>query len=106
MARSRVKTHKTKISLISAKPAVIDSQMTLQTQLGGGCCDLQLTVRLHNAARDERVSLTSHSFVQHVVELAKLVAAKSDSCCIFSLHPRSEEHTSELQSLRQLVCRL
>src|SRR5262245_66589773 len=26
--------------------------------------------------------------------------------CLRSIHPRSEEHTSELQSLRHLVCRL
>src|SRR5205814_10288889 len=73
---------------------------------------------------DERVSVARHGFVQHVVELAKLVAAKSDTRGVFPLHPepwsaevlaqplhgfergRSEEHTSELQSLRHLVCRL
>src|SRR5687767_15554331 len=30
----------------------------------------------------------------------------SDNCCGGNLHCRSEEHTSELQSLAYLVCRL
>src|ERR1039458_10574747 len=32
--------------------------------------------------------------------------AKNGSGRVIPIHPRSEEHTSELQSLRHLVCRL
>ncbi len=66
---------------------MIDGQMTLQAQLGSGRCDLTLTIRLYDATRDERVGATRYGFVQHVVELAKLVATKSYARGVFSLHP-------------------
>src|SRR5258705_9849434 len=34
------------------------------------------------------------------------VVERSDGITLDDVHPRSEEHTSELQSLRHLVCRL
>src|SRR5690625_5337567 len=42
--------------------------------------------------------------VPRVVRAAK--ARKPQHCCVFCEEPRSEEHTSELQSRGQLVCRL
>src|ERR1035441_4093585 len=38
-----------------------------------------------------------------LVQVEKLAGLAQD---VFNLHQRSEEHTSELQSLRHLVCRL
>ena len=61
--------------------------MTLQAQLGGDGRDLPLIVGLYDAAGDQRVSVARHSFVQHIIELAKLVAAKSNARGIFALHP-------------------
>jgi hypothetical protein len=57
----------------------IDSEMTLHPQLGSDGCDLALTVRLHVAARQERVCVARHSFLHHVIKLAKLVDTKSES---------------------------
>src|ERR1035441_4822840 len=42
---------------------------------------------------------------KHVVETVFVVAREAFACPTIARH-RSEEHTSELQSLRHLVCRL
>src|SRR5437899_4511845 len=44
-----------------------------------------------------------HAKLQHVVDFERLVA---DEVLQLGVQSRSEEHTSELQSLRHLVCRL
>src|SRR2546425_6088377 len=44
----------------------------------------------------------SHSVLEHVVDLQEAYRA----CALWLKRDRSEEHTSELQSLAYLVCRL
>src|SRR5437899_5005025 len=50
--------------------------------------------------RDDMISLQKHGWLVVVLAGAALAA------CVQGEQQRSEEHTSELQSLRHLVCRL
>src|SRR5205814_9162278 len=55
--------------------------------------------------REKRLRHVSPAFAEdpvRILRIARFAARFSD----FTLAPRSEEHTSELQSLRHLVCRL
>src|SRR5437016_11650114 len=60
------------------------------------------TVFLHGAAGGMGTALTELCQLENAVVIA---AAGSDAKCDF-VRQRSEEHTSELQSLTNLVCRL
>src|SRR5205814_3770657 len=55
---------------------------------------------VHNRHVVERLRSLGAVFVEELLEVPE------GATVIFSAHGRSEEHTSELQSLRQLVCRL
>ena len=66
---------------------MVDSQMALHTKLGCRGSDLALAVGLDDATRDQHVSLGCNRVVQHVVELAQLVAAKAKTGRVLTLDP-------------------
>lgn len=53
--------------------------MTIEAEFGGGRRDLALTVRLDDTAGHQRISFSRDRLLQHVVEFAQFVAAKSDA---------------------------
>ncbi len=70
------------------EPAVIDREMAFQAELGRGGRDLALAVGLHDAARHQRVGATVDRLLQHIVELAQLVAAETEARAVVALHPQ------------------
>ena len=70
------------------QPAVIDSEMAREAQLGRRRRDLALAVGLHHAARDQRIGAGLDRGAQHVVELAQLVATKAEPRAVLALHPQ------------------
>ena len=72
---------------------MIDGEMAGKTEFCGGRRDLPLAVRLHDAAGDDRIGAAGNGFVQHVVELAQLVAAEAEpgGVLAFDPQPRSAE---------------
>src|ERR1039458_1974718 len=48
----------------------------------------------------------TRTYLEEIIRIEAEMLAASGESGIFALLPRSEEHTSELQSLRHLVCRL
>src|SRR5438874_8232332 len=80
---------------------------------GCGCdCSLafpRLTGMIRAAARfvsSSRADLAMRGFAISFMMLASVTSPNSFLAFSFIVHPRSEEHTSELQSRRDLVCRL
>ena len=71
------------------QPAVIDGKMTVEPELRRRGRDLALAVGLHHAARHQRVDARAQGFMQHVVELAQLVAAKAGTGAVLALDPQS-----------------
>jgi hypothetical protein len=68
---------------------VVDGKVATQPQLGCRGRDLPLAVGLNNAAGDQSVRFLSDRLMQHVVELAQLVAPEAETCGVFSLDPKS-----------------
>ena len=71
------------------QPAVIDGEMAVEPELGRRRRDLALAVGLHHAARDQRIDARAQRLVQHVVELAQLVAAEAGTGAVLALDPQS-----------------
>src|SRR5437016_11600106 len=68
---------------------------------------LQLRVELPLRGRDGVLCLAEQSCERAINRVGRAVAVGMDrEAGIQSFRPRSEEHTSELQSLTNLVCRL
>ena len=84
------------------EPAVIDGKMACEAELCGGRRDLPLAVRLHDAARDDRIGAARKGFVQDVVELAQLVAAKAEPGGILALDPQPRSAEMRRQPLHRL----
>ena len=71
------------------QPAVIDGEMAVEPELRRRGRDLALAVGLHDAARDQRVDARAQRLVQHVVELAQLVAAEAGAGAVLALDPEA-----------------
>ena len=82
--------------------AVVDGEMAGEAELCGDRRDLPLAVRLHDAARDDRIGAARKGFVQDVVELAQLVAAKAEPGGIFALDPQPRSAEMRRQPLHRL----
>jgi hypothetical protein len=76
--------------------------MAGEPQPGGGRRDLTLAVRLHHAARYQRVGARIDRFLQDVVELAQLVAAEADAGAILALDPKARSTEMRRQALHRL----
>ena len=63
--------------------------MAVEPELRRRGRDLALAVGLHHAARDQRVDARAQRLVQHVVELAQLVAAEAGTGAVLALDPQS-----------------
>ena len=64
--------------------------------------NLPLAVRLHDATRDDRIGAVRKGLVQDIVELAQLVAAKTEPGGIFALDPQPRSAEMSRQSLHRL----
>jgi len=84
------------------EPAVIDGKMAGKTELCRHGGNLPLAVRLHNAAGDDGIGAARNRLVQHVVELAQLVAAETEPGSIFSLDPQPRSAEMGRQSFHRL----
>jgi hypothetical protein len=76
--------------------------MAGKAELRGRRGDLALAVRLHDAAGDERVSPAPYCLVQHVVELAQLVAAEAEPGTVLALDPEPRPAEMRGQALQRL----
>src|SRR5262245_65824757 len=81
----------------------------------GYYCNLSCTASRISFTHDERTQIFTLSLHDALPILlgrvlinarCPLLRGKADILCLNRAFPRSEEHTSELQSLRHLVCRL
>jgi hypothetical protein len=63
---------------------------------------LAATVRLHDAAGDDRIGAARNGLVQDVVELAQLVAAKTEPGGILALDPQPRSAEMRRQPLHRL----
>ena len=66
---------------------MVDRKMASEPELGRDRRNLPLAVRLHDAARDDRIGALRECIVQDVIELAQLVAAKAEPGGIFAFDP-------------------
>ena len=82
--------------------AVIDGEMAGEAEFCRRRRDLPLAVRLHDAAGDDRIGAARNRLVQHVVELAQLVAAKTEPGGIFVLDPKARSAEMRRQPLHRL----
>ena len=80
---------------------MIDGEMAGEAEFCGGRRDLPLAVRLHDAAGDDRVGAARNGFVQDVVELAQLVAAKAEAGGVFALDPQPRSAEMRRQPLHR-----
>lgn len=64
--------------------------------------NLPLAVRLHDATRDDRIGAARKCLVQDVVELAQLIAAKTEPSSIFALDPQPRSAEMSRQSFHRL----
>jgi hypothetical protein len=64
--------------------------------------NLPLAVRLYDAARDDRIGAARKCLVQNVVELAQLIAAKTEPGRIFALDPQPRSAEMSRQPLHRL----
>ena len=82
--------------------AVVDGKMAREAELCRSRCNLPLAVRLHDAARDDRIGAARKCLVQNVVELAQLIAAEAEPGRIFALDPQPRSTEMSRQSLHRL----
>jgi hypothetical protein len=90
------------------EPAMVDRKVARKAELCRRGRDLALAVRLHDAARDDRISAARDGLMQDIVELAQLVAAEAQPGRILALDPEprpaevSREPLHRLERGRQL----
>ena len=77
-------------------------KMARQSELCRCRRDLPLAVGLHDTARDDRIGALCKRLVQHVVELAQLVAAETKPGGVFTLDPQPRSAEMGRQSLHRL----
>lgn len=68
---------------------MVDGEMAFEPKLRGCGGDLPLTVRLHDATRNEHVRFLGYCLVQDIIQLAQLVATEAEAGCVLTLHPKT-----------------